>query len=221
MRTGNSPCRHRSITASKRRFLPALHYRRGTPSRQSNSTSQRWDTLSGRRLWTSRTTVRLTRKGPVKRIQPPDILEMHNAASAEYDRSAALVFPWSATSNAGGLSLPQVHETWITWAAQRAAVPVEPRGPSKPSKGPEQTLSRPGPRLCAPARGARHSPRNGGTTAFPLTETCAVSTKLGSVLDACASSPSTIATKAKMPTQVPMMPLLPMFTVSFRAQSET
>src|SRR5260370_40611736 len=33
---------------------------------------------------------------------PTEAARMHSAAGAEYDRSAALVFPWSAPSNAGG-----------------------------------------------------------------------------------------------------------------------
>lgn len=44
-----------------------------------------------------------------------------NAAQAEYNRSAALVFPWSARSNAGGPDVPQVRESPITW--RRAAGP--------------------------------------------------------------------------------------------------
>jgi len=53
----------------------------------------------------------------------------------------------------------------------------------------------------------------GGMTT-PLTATRAVSTPLGSVLDACSRPPSIMATKAKIPTQVPMILFLPMFVVS-------
>jgi hypothetical protein len=52
--------------------------------------------------------------------------------------------------------------------------------------------------------------RKGGITT-PLTDTCALPTKLGFVSDACSSAPSAIATKARMPIQVHMIPLLLMF----------